>query len=198
VTTTVFFVRHGSHDRLGHVLCGRMAGVGLGERGRAEAERVAGRLKDEGLAAVYSSPLERTQQTAAPIAEAAALPVQTAEDLIEIDFGDWTGADFQSLDADPRWATWNAERAVARPPGGESMLEVQVRLRRWLDEVRRRHPDHKVAAVSHSDAIKAVLAHALGLSLDQHHRLEVSPGSVSVLVVGDWGVKVQSINEVPR
>ncbi|RAK52810.1 histidine phosphatase family protein [Phenylobacterium deserti] len=198
MTTTVFFVRHGSHDRLGHVLCGRMAGVGLGEAGRREAQVLAERLKGESLAAVYSSPLERTQQTAEPIAQAAALPLQTADDLIEIDFGEWTGAGFDALNADLRWAAWNAQRSIARPPGGESMLEVQVRLRRWLDEVRARHPDQKIAAVSHADAIKAALAHALGLSLDQHHRLEVSPGSISVLVTGDWGMKVQSINEVPR
>src|SRR5579875_626741 len=56
VTTTVFFVRHGSHDRLDHVLCGRMEGVGLGEQGRKEATRAAERLKAEKIAALYVSP----------------------------------------------------------------------------------------------------------------------------------------------
>jgi probable phosphoglycerate mutase len=198
VTTTVFLVRHGSHDRLGRVLCGRMAGVELSEAGHADAQRAAERLRREDLTAVYTSPLERTRQTAEPLAAAAEAPLEVSDDLVEIDFGAWTGARFDELNGDPRWAAWNADRSTARPPGGESMLEVQARLRRWLDETCARHPEQRVAAVSHADAIKALLAHALGLSLDQHHRFEVSPGSISTIVAGDWGLKVLSINEVPR
>lgn len=198
MTTTVFFVRHGSHDRLGAILCGRMAGVTLSAEGRAEAQRLAARLEGEDIAAVYASPLERAQETAHPIASAVGAPVQTDEALIEIDFGDWTGRRFDELHADPRWAVWNNERAVARPPDGETMAEVATRLRRWLDGACRRHPEGRIVAVSHSDAIKAMLFHALGTSPDAHHRLEISPGSVSALAAGDWGLTVLNINEVPR
>jgi len=198
VTTTVFLVRHGAHDRLGKVLCGRMDGVTLNDQGRTESEALAGRLKAEGLAAVYVSPLARTRETAAPIAEATALtPVEDA-DLLEIDFGDWTGKPFDELRDDPLWATWNTARAMARPPGGESMVEVQARLWRWLDRTRAAHPEQRIAAVTHADAIKALVAHVLGFSLDQHDRLEVSPGSVSTLVAGDWGAKILSLNETMR
>jgi probable phosphoglycerate mutase len=198
VTTTVFLVRHGSHDRLGHVLCGRMDGVSLSERGHRESEAVAQRLAAEALAAVYASPLARTQETARPIAQAAGLAAQSDEDLLEIDFGDWTGKAFDELAEDPAWTVWNRARSLARPPGGESMLEVQARLKRWLERARAEHPDARVAAVTHSDVIKALAAHALGFSLDQHERLEVSPGSVSVLVAGEWGLKLMSLNETPR
>ena len=61
----------------------------------------------------------------------------------------------------------------------------------------RPHPDAAVIAVSHADVIKAALCHALGLSLDHHHRLEVSPGSISTIVGGPWGMKVHGVNELP-
>jgi probable phosphoglycerate mutase len=198
VTTTIFLVRHGAHDRLGKMLCGRMDGVRLSDQGRREAEAVAAHLAGEGLATVYSSPLERTRETAAPIAAAAGAPVTLDPDLLEIDFGEWTGKAFQELDADPAWAVWNTARAVARPPGGESMVEVQTRLFRWLGRIRARHPEGRVAAVTHGDVIKAAVALILGFSLDQHERLEVSPASVTTLVTGDWGMKVMGLNETIR
>jgi probable phosphoglycerate mutase len=195
VTTTVFLVRHGSHDRLGKVLCGRMDGVTLSDKGRQESERLAARLRGESLAALYTSPLSRTRETAAPIATACGLDPVEDEDLLEIDFGDWTGKPFEALHGDPAWTRWNEARAMARPPGGESMVEVQARLRRWLDRVRAAHPEQRIAAVSHADAIKSLIAHVMGFSLDQHDRVEVSPGSISVIVAGDWGAKVMSLNE---
>lgn len=198
MTTTVFLVRHGSHDRLDRVLCGRMDGVRLSEDGRREAEALATRLAGEDLSAVYASPLARTLETAQPIAAGARLAPIADEDLLEIDFGDWTGKPFETLHDDPAWAVWNRARSLARPPGGESMLEVQARLKRWLDRVRGRHAGERIAAVTHSDVIKALCAHALGFSLDQHDRLEVSPASVTALAAGDWGVKVLSLNETLR
>ncbi|HEX5775602.1 MAG TPA: histidine phosphatase family protein, partial [Caulobacteraceae bacterium] len=131
MTTTVFLVRHAAHDRLGRVLCGRMAGVTLGDEGLAEAERVAGRLAGEGLAAVYASPLERAVATAQPIARAAGVQLRIDEGLNEIDFGDWNGAAFADLEGDERWAAWNRERRTARPPNGESMGEAKARVVGW-------------------------------------------------------------------
>jgi broad specificity phosphatase PhoE len=198
VTTTIFFVRHGSHDRLSRVLCGRMAGVTLSDAGHAEAKRAGERLARERLAAVYTSPLERTRETAEVLAQATGLTAETDADLIEVDYGAWTGATFETLGEDPRWRAWNAARGVSRTPGGESLLEVQARMRRFVDQARARHPDARIAAVSHGDPIKSILAHATGLPLDNLDRLEVSPASVSVLVAGDWGMKVFSINEAQR
>ena len=194
MTTTVFLVRHASHDRLGKVLCGRMAGVTLGEEGVAEAARVGERLAGEKLAAVYSSPLERAVQTA----EAIAAKPRIDKGLQEIDFGDWNGATFEDLERDTLWAQWNSDRATARPPHGESMVEAQARVVGWLQWALETHIGQSIAAVSHADVIKALIAHALGLSLNDLHRFEVSPASVSVLVAGRWGLKVHSINEVSR
>jgi broad specificity phosphatase PhoE len=197
VTVTVYFVRHGRHDRLGKVLCGRMGGVTLSEDGVADARRAAERLKREGLAALYASPLERCLQTAEPIAQALALPARPDEDLMEVDYGEWTGAAFAELEPLPAWSAWNRERSSAIPPGGESMAQVQMRVGRFLNEAVRRHAGERIVAVTHGDVIKSALIGALGLPLDAHDRLEVSPGSLSIVVAGDWGAKVYSINEVP-
>ncbi len=195
VTTTFLLVRHGSHDRLDHVLCGRMDGVGLGDAGRGEAARVGAHLANANVRAVYSSPLQRTCETAGVIADRLGLAVTLEPDLVEIDLGEWTGLSFDALAADSRWRTWNTRRSLARPPGGESMGEAQMRAVRAVETIRAAHPDETVAAVSHSDIIKAVLAHYLGLNLDFLQRFEIEPASISTLVVGDWGAKVLRINQ---
>ncbi|MFC3077316.1 histidine phosphatase family protein [Phenylobacterium terrae] len=197
MTTVVYFVRHGSHDRLGKVLCGRMPGVTLSEQGLAECEALARRLAREPIDAVYASPLERTVATGEPIAQALGLPLQLSENLLEVDYGDWTGARFEELDGRAEWRTWNEERASALPPGGESMAQVQMRVGRFINEAVQGHPDQRVVAVTHGDVIKAALMAGLSLSLNEHHRIEVSPGSLSVVVAGEWGLKVHSMNEVP-
>jgi broad specificity phosphatase PhoE len=195
VTTTVYLVRHGAHDRLGNVLCGRMAGVALNDDGVAQAQAAAKRLGGRGVAAVYASPVQRAWQTAAAIGEALACPVSVDEGLSEIDFGDWSGKAFEELGADPDWAVWNTARGEARPPGGESMAEARDRVIGFLDRVREAHPDEAVVAVSHADVIKAALLQVLGLALQAYGRIEVDPGSISVIVTGAWGAKVHSINE---
>ncbi|MGR4863929.1 histidine phosphatase family protein [Caulobacter sp. LARHSG274] len=193
----MFFVRHGAHDRLGRVLCGRMEAVSVSEHGLAQADAAARRLRDEPIAAVYVSPMTRAAETARPIAAAHGLQPRTDEALNEIDLGVWTGAVFEDLDHAPEWGWWNASRGQHRAPGGESMLEVQLRVANWMEAARRRHADQAIVAVSHADVTKAALCHALGLCLDHHGRIEVAPGSISTVVAAAWGLKVHSINEAP-
>ena len=182
---------------LGRVLCGRMPGFALAPDGRREAERVARHLSRHAIRALYASPLQRAQETAGIIGDAAGLAPQTADALDEIDFGAWTGCEFTELRNDPAWDRWNQARSQHSPPKGESMLEVQARVAAWLAQAFASHAEAAIAAVSHADVIKAALCHALGLSLDHHHRFEVSPGSISTIVGGAWGMKVHSLNEVP-
>ena len=196
MTTRVLLIRHGSHGRLGHVLCGRMGGVALSDEGRAEAGAVAQAIKRQGgLAALYSSPLLRARETAEPIGHTMGLPVGIDADLDELDFGAWSGRAFDDLAGDPLWDIWNRQRDHARPPGGETMLESQVRMVRCLEGVRDRHPDAVVALVTHADMIKTALAWALGLPLALHTRFEISPASVSRMTIGPQDVSVQGINQ---
>jgi probable phosphoglycerate mutase len=197
VATTFFLVRHAAHALLDRVMVGRMPGVGIGEVGRAQAQRVACRLTREGIELIQSSPQQRTRETADPVAERIGLPAVIEPALDEIDLGEWTGQPLDQLEADPRWRTWNDSRSIARVPGGESMGEVQARVLGHLGHVRRNYPEGRVAMVSHGDVIKAAILFYLGLPLDAFNRFEISPASLSTVVVGDWGSKILALNEVP-
>jgi probable phosphoglycerate mutase len=193
--TTILLIRHAMNDYVGNTLVGRRPGVHLNEAGRAEAERLARRLAATPIEAVYSSPLERATETAEPLARRAALPVTVCHALSEIDFGDWTGRAIRDLEDDPAWKRCNSDRASARIPGGESMLEVQLRMIGAVEGFRDRHRGGVVAAVSHGDPIRAALTHYLGLPLDLLDRLEVQTASVSVVLLRDWGPLVLRIND---
>ena len=195
--TTIYFVRHGAHDQLGRRLCGRAPGVLIGETGLAQAGAAARRLAGAGVAAVHTSPLERTRQTAEPIAAAAGAPLVLDDDLTEIDFGDWNGADFADLDDRPEWRRWNEDRGRARPPGGESMTQVQARLAGWFDRIQN-DPRPAVVAVSHADVIKAAVSHVLGLPIHFHDRFEIGPGSITTVIADDRRLKLHSLNETPH
>lgn len=196
--TTVFLVRHAAHDRVDRVLCGRMPGVSLGAVGQAQAYAVAARLARERVAAVFSSPLERARETAAPIAARLGLSVEVAEPVNEIDVGEWTGASFDSLGADERWQVWNRQRASSAAPGGEAMKAVQARVLDGLASWRRSYPGASVVAVSHSDVIKAAICGILELSLDRYHAFDIDPASITTLVLWEGGGKVLSLNERPE
>jgi broad specificity phosphatase PhoE len=195
MATMLFLMRHVSHPLVGRVLCGRMPGVHLDAQGRMESARLARRLAGERLAAVYSSPMARAVETARPIAERQGIEPRLSEAITEIDFGAWAGRGFDALDPDPQWQHWNAHRSEARAPGGESMQEVRARTRRFVAELCEAHPEAAVAAVSHGDVVKAILADCLGLSIDAHARFEISPGALSFLVYWNGGGKVLRMNE---
>lgn len=195
MTTTVLLIRHGAHDLLGRVLCGRMPGVGLNEDGRAQADMLAETLAGDSIAAVYASPLERTLDTASPLAAGCHLAVDVEQSLQEIDFGEWTGRGFDALAQDPDWQLWNRLRQFGRPPGGEYALAAQCRIVAFLHQAAFRHPGETVAMVSHADLIKSAIAWALSQALDFHDRLEISPASVSKLVLEPWGTKVVGLNQ---
>jgi probable phosphoglycerate mutase len=196
-TTTFHLVRHGHYGLLGHALAGRLGGYSLSDEGRAQAEAVAGALADHPIVAVVSSPLERTRETAAPIAARLGLDVQIDPDVIEIDFGEWTGRSFESLREWSGWASFSRFRSTARVPGGESMLAVQARslaaVVRWREAV----PDGDVVIVSHGDVIKSILAHFLTIPLDMFRRFDVAPASRSVVQLYDEDARVLAVNLPP-
>jgi broad specificity phosphatase PhoE len=198
-TTTFHLIRHASYDLLGRVLAGRSPGHSLNAQGRAEAAALARSLSDLAIAAVVASPLERTRETAAPIAERLGLPVAIDEDFSEIDYGDWTGAAIGELHASPAWRRFNAFRGAAEIPGGETMLAAQARALRALLRLRVAWPGHALAVVTHGDIVKAVLAHFLAMPLELMRRIEISPASRSVLALHEADACVLAVNlPVPR
>lgn len=195
--TTLHLVRHATYNLLGHRLAGRSLGHHLGPEGRLQAEAVADDLAERPLAAVIASPLERAQETAAPIAARHRLVVGTEPGLTEIDFGEWTGAPFEDLAHRVDWHAFNVFRSTALVPGGELMLQAQARALTALMRLRAAWPGREIAVVSHADVIKAILAHWLAVPLDLFHRLEIAPASRSIVVLHDTDAQVLGVNWPP-
>ena len=198
MTTTFFLLRHAAHDNVGGFLAGRTPGIRLGAAGRAQAERLASRMQRETLVAVYASRRERAQETAAIVAAAQGINRVVMEpELDEVDFGEaWEGKDFVALNQDAAWRRWNSVRSLARTPAGERMIDVQARAMNLVERLSGQHAGNAVALVSHSEVIKAIVSHVLGLPIDAWPRFEIGPASISAVVVGDWGAKLLTLNEV--
>lgn len=169
--------------------------MALSREGLDQAAIVADLLGTEPLAAVYSSPRERAWYTARDIAEPHGIRVRADERLDEIDFGDWTGRSYAELEGEPLWTEWNERRGSARCPGGESMAEATDRAAEAVAEMARGHDGGTVAAVSHCDIIRGLIARTLGLPMDHLLRFDVDPASVSRVAVGEWGARVMTVNE---
>lgn len=196
---TVFhLVRHGEHALQGRLIAGRSDGIGLSPKGRAEAAAVAERLAREEIEAIYASPLDRTRETAAILAGRLDLPVALRDDLIELDFGEWTGLTFDQVRNDERWLPWRGCRSIAAIPGGESWRQVQDRVVGALFDLRRRHPGGAVALVSHGDVIRAALLFGLGMPLDLYNRIEIGTGSISTIRIEEDQIRIPALNERPR
>jgi probable phosphoglycerate mutase len=195
---TVFhLLRHGEPTVFGRIN-GRLPGVGLSARGRAEIAAVAARLTEETIEALYASPLQRTQETAAILSERLGLPVVCRDDVIELDFGEWTGLTADEIRKDPRWQVWSNCRSIAVIPGGESWRQVQDRVVGALFDLQRVHPDGSVVIVSHGDVIRAAMLFALGMPLDFYARLEVALASISTIRLDASGIRVLALNEGTR
>ncbi len=193
--TTVLFVRHGQTPTTGTKLPGRAPGLHLAPKGVAQAETAGARIAAlDRVKAIYASPMERTQETAAPIAKACGLRVRTHKGLIEADFGQWTGKNLAALRKKPEWKTVQRYPSGFRFPGGESFPEMQTRMTGAVQELVAKHPGETIVAVSHADTIKAAIADAAGTPLDLFQRIVVSPCSVSAVIYSPTGPIVLSIN----
>lgn len=196
--TTFYLVRHGLTSHAGHRLTGWHPGVGLTEEGRRQAAAVAERLSKSLMVAVYSSPIERARETAEPIADRHGLDVVVRDGLGEVHYGGWSNRTFKSLMRTRLWQQVQRWPSAARFPGGETLRETQVRAVSEVEEVRTAHPRDAVCCVTHADVIKLVLAHYLGVHIDLYQRMEVDPGSISVIAIGDEGPSVRAVNYVPQ
>ena len=197
--TTILLVRHGQTPTTGKVLPGRARGLHLADEGHRQADIAAARIAElKRVDAVYSSPLERAKETAAPISKGRGLRTRIDRGLFECDFGDWTGAELKKLMKLPEWQTVQKAPSTFRFPNGESFTEMQTRMVSALDRLRGEHPGGTIVCVSHADTIKAAVAHALGTHIDLFQRIEISPASVTAITCGPGGPAVLAVNSTGR
>lgn len=190
----VHLARHGSHGEVGMRLSGRSE-IGLSDVGRAEAEWLADRLAQAPLAEIRASPRRRTMETAEAVARRHKLSVIPYPALDEIDFGEWTGRDFASLNDDAAWRSWNDARGTAHPPGGESMAEA---IARALPALTHDGPG-ELLCVTHCDVIRGLVARLIGLPLDRMLDFDCDPASLTTLSLhAEQAGRLVSLNERPR
>lgn len=194
--TRILLIRHGINDYVKKgLLAGRTPGVHLNADGQAQAQAVAERLAGEKIAAVYTSPLERCRETAAPLAERLGLELHLLDDVKETDCGEWTGQALEELRKAETWQQVQINPSGFRFPGGESMLEIQARMVVALERLSRERQGETIAVFSHSDPIKLAVAFYVGMPLDLFQRLDVSPASISELDFSPLRVRLVRLND---
>ncbi|GAA2903350.1 histidine phosphatase family protein [Streptosporangium fragile] len=180
--TTLLLARHGLTHLTGPVLAGWTPDVHLNDAGRAQAKALGARLASLELDAIVASPLERCQETAQAVAAGRATEVLTDERFGECRYGDWTGRPIAELVKEPLWPVVQAHPSAVRFPGGESLPEVQHRavaaVREWNERL---GPGAVYLVCSHGDVIKAIVADAMGLHLDQFQRITADPASLTAI-----------------
>jgi probable phosphomutase (TIGR03848 family) len=196
--TTLLLIRHGENDLiLQHKLAGRLPGVHLNVRGRQQADVLAELLKNAPICAIYSSPLERAQETAAPLAQVLGLEVQTRPGLVELDYGRWQGRSFKQLARIRLWQEVKTNPAGVRFPGGESLVEVQARAAAEIETLAARHTDEQlIACFTHGDIIRLAIAHYLDMPLNSFRKLAVDTCSTTVLVMAQGRITLPHINQL--
>jgi probable phosphomutase (TIGR03848 family) len=199
--TTLILLRHGrSSANTSGVLAGRSAGVELDDTGKGQAWALAQRLKPVPLSALVTSPMERCQQTVAPLLAGRGLTAQVDDQLAEVDYGDWTGREIKNLAKEALWRVVQQHPSAAVFPGGEGLAAMQARsvaaIRAHDAKVIAEHgPTAVWVACSHGDVIKSVLADALGLHLDSFQRIVVDPCSISVVHYTETRPFVSRVND---
>lgn len=198
----LLLIRHGETESNAGRLALGQADVPLNDRGVAQAAALAARLSGESpyghIDAIYSSPLQRAQATAAPLSAALGLAVETLAGLIEMDIGELEGLSFPEVrERYPDFIhLWLSEAlADAVMPGGESLAQVQERAWVAVESVRARHEGDTVACVTHNFVILTLLCRALEVPLARFRSLRHDLGAVSCLELGPERATVVSMND---
>jgi len=183
--TRVVLVRHAETEESARGHCYGRLDVRLSRQGLRQAQALAAALAGPPLAAVYTSPLSRTLDTARPIAATQGLEPAVIEALAELDFGEVEGLRYDEIESQrpELFRAWMDAPASVRFPGGESLADLRSRVLPALEQIRARHEREAVAIVAHGGVIRVVLADALGLEDDALFRLDQAEGGVSGV---DW------------
>lgn len=192
---TFLFIRHGLNDFTEKKLIGRLPGIHLNQEGEKQAGAIADFLQDTAITAIYSSPLERAAETAAPLAHLKNLPVIINEALSEVDFGNLQGKTNKQLKNMKIWEVVHTSPSQVQFPGGETLLQAQHRVVSFIEETGQKYVEKDViACFSHSDIVRLMLAHYLYIPIDFFHRLTIDTGSINTLCYSPSGIRILNIN----
>jgi probable phosphomutase (TIGR03848 family) len=198
--STFIFLRHGhSAANASGLLTGQLPGVGLSTTGKKDAHGLIERIGLNQIHHLHISPIERCQLTIDPWlrskGSSSLQSLQIVDGVSEIDFGLWSGRKLSSLRREPLWRDVQARPSTVTFPQGESFRKVQRRAVAAVEEIREMRGKDKVhLIVSHSDTIKLIAAHYLGMKLDNFQTLHIDPASFTVFLGDSKNFSLKTIN----
>ena len=191
MTLTLHFLRHGqTADSRDNVFCGSGRDPHLTADGAAMARAFADAYRATQWTAIYSSPLERTMQTARIITDLVSLEVEPRDELKEIAYGSWEGRTVDEINREfhDDYTRWTADPAWNAPTGGEAAVAIERRALRVVEELTRRFQSGNVLLVSHKATIRIMLCSLLGIDVGRfRYRLGCPVASLSVVEFGAQG-----------
>ena len=193
----IIFLRHGqAKNNTDRVLAGRTPGVPLTDKGLEQAKNTAKFLADMNISTIYSSPIERAQNTAEIVAQHNMLDVVVDERLIELDMGKFTGMPYDEVFSNHGnvfMKFYNDELEIAHN-GIETFSEVKRRVLSMVDHVVKHHPDKNVVLVTHMDPIKAMLSEVVTLSPRNLYELIIANASLNIFREFEGRFAVSGLN----
>lgn len=197
MSTDLLLIRHGVTE---WNVEGRYQGhlpTPLSPAGIEQSQRLAARLRDQPIQAIYSSDLPRAAHTARIVGEALGLEVLQVTDLRERDVGSWQGltmAEIRARDSEGV-ALWQREPYTYLQPGAEAHDHVQARVADFLEQVVERHQEQQVALITHGGPIKAAVCYAMKVPLPGYRHIEVSNASITIIRIKSGRWVVVSLND---
>ncbi len=197
--TKLFLIRHGEVEEPYLRVYGGRIDMNLSERGREQAARLARHLDGSPLDAIYCSSMKRARQTLEPIEAAFEIEPEIRDDLREIDFGAWTGVEWEEVARrhEANVADWLQLLNAGLVEGAETTVDLQARVTRCLEEIHARHAGGSIAVVCHGAVIRAALSRLLRLPMDRMGSIDVGYASVSLIEQGPLHSTARYLNYIP-
>ena len=184
MTTRLYLVRHGATPLSAEDRFAGSENIQLSEEGRAQITRLAQRLKDDGIHAIYCSPLDRTLETASIIAKPHQLTPIPKDGIREASHGHWEGLSRKEVEEQflEEYAAWEADPFTFAPKGGESGISVLARALPVIHEVVIEHKDKNIVVVSHKATLRIIISSLLGFDVRGYRdRLDQAPACLNIL-----------------
>ena len=197
--TRLILVRHGEVEVSYHKIFGGKIDMNLSPRGHDQAKALAAFLRGNKLDAIYASPMKRVQQTLAPVLENGAPPQKILRDLREVDFGDWTGMNWEQVCEKFNLFTheWldHIERGVA--PNGETGPQLRARVEPIIRDIVKNHAGQTVGVFCHGGVIRMILSILLKLPLPRTNMFEIEYAGVTQIALHPQHAEIELLNFTP-
>ncbi len=198
--TRIYLVRHGDVEERYHQVFGGKLEMELSPKGHSQAQSLGGFFKDKVIDSYYCSPMIRTRQTFAPIADAKGGIEPTIEsDFREVDFGDWTGLTWSEVEEKYEtdahlWLQWLTDGKI---PNAERITDYQERIERGLKTLAEKEKGKSVLIMCHGGVIRMLLSLMLGIPMRHMGGVEIEYASVSTVDYREPGSRARLISYAP-